>query len=559
MSGGGANVLAIKNQGRVFGWGHDQYSQVGDESTSYAKVLPVDVTLFIMLYDGETFIDVKAGYYHSMVLTSNGRLFTWGYNYYGELGIGNQTIVSTPIEVTNHFNLNTGEKIIAISASQTNSMALTSEGRVFGFGSNAYGQVSASAPNPCTSPYEISSAFFLMPDEEVLNISAGEMSVSILTNRGRLFTWGYNGQGQLADGTTINRSYPLAVTDPAIIIDNQYFQINTIVYDLPELEQPNYIFTGWYLNGVSITAPFEYDMHQDIVLTAGWISSIGDFTYEITPEGIYITSYLGSDSELILPDYILGIPVVGISEDAFRGNSTITYLKVGQFVEIIGNYAFAEMTNLQEIVFVNSTVNFGIYTLYSSNNLQKITLSCDFNYAFDILFGGTSANIPDSLEYLIFATGGQSISEILLNGSLPEITIVLPSDWTVVPQNLFAYNENISSVIIPEGITIIEANAFLNSTLVEVYIPSTLVETKDNVFMGSLLSNIVIAENSQWQIIGSQTFFGCASLRYFTIGASITLIDDLAFYMSGVEEILFEVSDNVLVIYRYAFEYTQLN
>ena len=85
----------------------------------------------ILLAPGETIIQVSLGTHHSAALTSNGGLFTWGYNYSGQLGDGTTTNRSTPTEITNRFSLATGDKIVSVSLGDYHSAALTSEGRLF--------------------------------------------------------------------------------------------------------------------------------------------------------------------------------------------------------------------------------------------------------------------------------------------------------------------------------------------------------------------------------------------------------------------------------------------
>ena len=72
---------------------------------SYNTFDNYDPSSDIMLKSGETIVKVSLGEYHSSALTSMGRLFIWGYNHYGELGIGTQdwNPHPKPIEITNHF------------------------------------------------------------------------------------------------------------------------------------------------------------------------------------------------------------------------------------------------------------------------------------------------------------------------------------------------------------------------------------------------------------------------------------------------------------------------
>jgi alpha-tubulin suppressor-like RCC1 family protein len=109
----------------------------------------------VILPAGVTPTAVAAGIYHSLAIGSDGKLYAWGYNVYGQLGDGSTTQRLSPVQVS----LPAGVTPTAVAAGRFHSLAIGSDGK--------------------------------------------------------LYAWGYNGIGQLGDGSTINRPSPVQVGLPA--------------------------------------------------------------------------------------------------------------------------------------------------------------------------------------------------------------------------------------------------------------------------------------------------------------------------------------------------------
>jgi uncharacterized repeat protein (TIGR02543 family) len=202
---------ALTSEGRIFTWGNNFYGQLGDGTTTN-RTTPTEITSQFNLYAGETIIQVSLGYSDSSALTSQGRIFTWGINNSGQLGDGTTTNRTTPTEITSQFNLHAGESIIQASLGWGHSSALTSEGRIFTWGNNFYGQLGAGTTTNRNTPTEITSHFNIHTGETIIQVSLGIFHSSAITSEGRIFTWGYNGFGQLGDGTTTDRAIPTEIT-----------------------------------------------------------------------------------------------------------------------------------------------------------------------------------------------------------------------------------------------------------------------------------------------------------------------------------------------------------
>src|SRR5450756_149320 len=136
---------------------------------------------------------------------SPGSAWAWGYNGYGQLGNGTTTNSSTPVAVTN------GTSVTAIAGGGNHSLALTSTGQVLAWGDNAYGELGNASITNSTTPVAVS----LPSGTTVTAIAAGYNHSLALTSSGQVLAWGYNGDGELGNGTTTSSSIPVAVSLPS--------------------------------------------------------------------------------------------------------------------------------------------------------------------------------------------------------------------------------------------------------------------------------------------------------------------------------------------------------
>ncbi|MCP4546611.1 MAG: hypothetical protein GY835_09125, partial [bacterium] len=194
IAGGQYHSLALKSDGTVWAWGNNYTGQLGDGTTT-DRYTPVQVS-------GLTGVTaIAGGYFHSLALKSDGTVWAWGDNDNGELGDGTTTIRLTPVQVSSL----TG--VIAIAGgSNHHGLALKSDGTVWAWGYNAYGQLGDGTTTSRSSPVQVSGL------TGVTVIAGGSVHSLALKSDGTVWAWGKNGYGQLGDGTTTDRSLPAQVS-----------------------------------------------------------------------------------------------------------------------------------------------------------------------------------------------------------------------------------------------------------------------------------------------------------------------------------------------------------
>jgi alpha-tubulin suppressor-like RCC1 family protein len=203
IAAGTSHTCALTTAGAVHCWGNNSYGQLGDGSTT-PRTTPVAVS---GLDSGVAAIAV--GGTHSCALTTAGAVRCWGKNLVGQLGDGSTTYRTTPVDVKGVGGSGTLSDVAAITAGASHSCARTTAGAVQCWGDNYYGQLGDGSTTQRTTPVAVSGL-----GSGVAAIAAGQSSghTCALTTAGAAHCWGYNTNGQLGDGSTTNRLTPVAVS-----------------------------------------------------------------------------------------------------------------------------------------------------------------------------------------------------------------------------------------------------------------------------------------------------------------------------------------------------------
>ncbi|HXF04921.1 MAG TPA: RCC1 repeat-containing protein, partial [Blastocatellia bacterium] len=195
ITAGGNHTCALTRGGGVKCWGSNSSGQLGDGTTTNNNV-PVDVVGL-----GSGIRAIAAGGNHTCALTTGGGVKCWGSNSSGQLGDGTTADNSVPVDV---HGLESG--VVAIAAGWSHTCALTAGGGVKCWGRNSFGQLGDGTTTSRNVPVDVSGL-----GRGIKAITAGGNHTCVLTTGGGVKCWGSNSSGQLGDGTTTNRSAPADV------------------------------------------------------------------------------------------------------------------------------------------------------------------------------------------------------------------------------------------------------------------------------------------------------------------------------------------------------------
>ena len=261
ISIGGGHILALKNNGTLWGWGYNKYGQLGD-GTNINKSLPVQIG------NENNWAEISSGGCFSIGLKDDGTIWAWGDNTYGQLGNGTNTFgwfgdstsmnkVYTPTQIgveNNWKKISAGGEFVLglktdgtiwswgrgteyqlgnlnvlfsnypeqiedtsiwtdICSGERTSFAIKNDSTLWGWGYNIYGQLGESTHTEVYLPSQIGQ------ENDWVKISADDHALGVKVN-GTLWSWGRNNRGQLGNGSTINNSIPFQIGQ-----ENDWFDV----------------------------------------------------------------------------------------------------------------------------------------------------------------------------------------------------------------------------------------------------------------------------------------------------------------------------------------------
>lgn len=192
---GGANYYygmscAIDNSNKLYTWGYNNVGGLGLGDTDN-RSSPVQV-------GSGDWKQASASCYHAGAIDMNNKLWMWGNNANGELGLGDTSDTSSPVQLgTDNWKL--------VAPGYLYTMAIKSDGTLWGWGYNGDGQLGVGNTDYYSSPVQIGSA------SNWKMVATCYAHSAALTNSGELFIWGYNDYGQLGQNDTTDTSSPVQV------------------------------------------------------------------------------------------------------------------------------------------------------------------------------------------------------------------------------------------------------------------------------------------------------------------------------------------------------------
>ncbi|RZK32244.1 MAG: T9SS type A sorting domain-containing protein [Hymenobacter sp.] len=195
VSVGTNHVLAVRTDGTLWAWGRNRYGQLGTGSTlaaSEVQATPVQVGT------ATTWASVQAGSEFSLALRTDGTLWSWGYGFNGQLGLGTTTnqVEPTQVGTANWRSFATGT---------IHAMAIRTDGTLWTWGSNTFGALGTGNTNSANVPVQVGTATTWK------SVSANYYHSMATRTDGTLWAWGYNYQYVLGIGNNTTQLSPVAV------------------------------------------------------------------------------------------------------------------------------------------------------------------------------------------------------------------------------------------------------------------------------------------------------------------------------------------------------------
>lgn len=186
LSAGLSHTAYVDEHGTLWSWGSNQEGQLGAETQETGvdregNQVAVSGTSLAVLEDVRS---VAAGGDFTVALKTDGTLWAWGGNDYGQLGNGTLNSVSAPQQVL--------DNVTAVSAGANATAAVRSDGTLWTWGDNLYGQLGDGTRDSMSAPHQVLAAvrFAVM----------GDYHAAAISTDGTLYTWGSNLDGQLGTG-----------------------------------------------------------------------------------------------------------------------------------------------------------------------------------------------------------------------------------------------------------------------------------------------------------------------------------------------------------------------
>lgn len=183
------HILAVKTDNTLWGWGRNDYWQI---AKGLASRLDTPVLIESQV------ASAAVGSFHSVAVDTNGTLLEWGVNGSDFMGNGENGLPGVA---------HVGDGFVSVAANSDHSLAIKADGTLWAWGGNATGSLGdgTRAAQPRPVPIASRSA------EGIASVEAASDHTLAIDRGGSLWAWGWNGTGQLGDGTTVDRLSPVEI------------------------------------------------------------------------------------------------------------------------------------------------------------------------------------------------------------------------------------------------------------------------------------------------------------------------------------------------------------
>ncbi len=426
ISAGYNHSLAVKNDGTLWAWGSNGGGRLGD-NTTVSKNIPTQIGT------DANWVDVEASFSSSYAIKTDGTLWAWGINADGQLGLGTTTFsYRVPTQVGTDTNWQ------SISSHDDYCIAIKTDGSLWAWGRNNYGQLGDNTTTNKNAPVQIGT------DTDWQSLSNGQSHSLAIKSNGTLWAWGNNANGALGDGTFVNKSVPVQIgtsnnwqkidagfghslgvkTDGTLWAwganSNGEYGANSSTSSSSPIQ------VGGETNWIDVSASqfFSYAVKSNLSVWSTGINTdgqLGNGTTSTTVRRIFSQVGTFTDSDKIATGYfhVLNtngdgfIRVTGKNDNGQLGNGTIsnenTFIYISCYNSVLSNEDFVlnevklypnPVNDVLNITFDNEIKSVSMYNLLGQEVMTKSVNSND-----------TSLNISDlkSGTYLVKVTSNNEV------------------------------------------------------------------------------------------------------------------------------------------------------
>ena len=329
----------------------------------------------------------------------------------------------------------------------------------------------------------------------------------------------------------------------------------TVIYgstygNLPIPTHAGYAFTGWYnQEGDAVTDLSTVEVDDSQIISAHWLSC----KYELQNEEAIITQWNEEATDVNIPSFVDGFPVVGIGESVFEGRTSIASVTIPDTVQTIGGSAFAFCYGLTNVVMGSGVRDIGNGAFRYCTKMMDMELPYGLTnisyFAFSVCKSLTSVVIPDSVTdicpYAFCACEG--LTNLIISSSIDKIDVAVFQDCisltrVTIPDSVLRINydafkgcNGLMSMTIPNNVTNLSNAAFYDcGDLMAFYVGEGnarykavdgLILSKDGkrlVGVPGGVANVTIPQSIE--SIDGYAFAGCRELTSVTIPQGVTNI-----------------------------------
>lgn len=201
------HTLAVDTEGDVYSWGYNTDGQLGNGTSGAATTTVVPA----MVQNGVVISKLSTGYYHTIALMSDGKMFAWGYGSSGQMGNGSTANRTFPIEIDTTGTPMAGKTIVDVVSGAYHNLALDSTGAVYAWGLGTSGQIGDGAKTNRSRPVLVDMTDTPLAGKTITQLAASEFNSMALTDEGKVYVWGRGTNGVLGNGTIVDMANPRPV------------------------------------------------------------------------------------------------------------------------------------------------------------------------------------------------------------------------------------------------------------------------------------------------------------------------------------------------------------